>query len=120
MALGRKAEAVAHRAAELKVAAVVQGAAEKLDPFRSLLAELGVEPRQVCYMGDDLPDLPVLTLRELGLAACPADAAAEVRAATGLVTSAPGGRGAVREVVELILKQQGAWDGLVARHCDPG
>jgi 3-deoxy-D-manno-octulosonate 8-phosphate phosphatase (KDO 8-P phosphatase) len=64
-------------------------------------------------MGDDLADLPLLAAS--GLAACPADAAAEVRAAAHLVTSAPGGRGAVREVVEAILKRQGAWDALVAR-----
>ena len=65
-------------------------------------------------MGDDLADLPVL--RAVGLAACPADAVAEVKGAAHLVTRAPGGRGAVREVVEVILKSQGRWR-LVAASC---
>ena len=110
---GRRAAAVDRRAAELGITAVIQGAAEKRAPFRALIAELGLETRQVCYMGDDLPDLPVLA--DAGLAACPADAAAEVRASVHLVTHAPGGRGAVREIVEILLKHQGAWEPLVAR-----
>ncbi len=110
---GRRARAVDHRAAELGIAAVIQGVVEKATPFQTLIAGLGLEARQVCYMGDDLPDLPVLAAA--GLAACPADAAAEVRAAAHLVAETPGGRGAVREVVEIILKHQGAWDALIAR-----
>src|SRR5262249_36618506 len=78
---GRQAAAVNHRAAELGITAVVQGAAEKRGPFQALVADLGLDPRRVCYMGDDLADLPVLAADGLGLAACPADAAAEVRAA---------------------------------------
>jgi 3-deoxy-D-manno-octulosonate 8-phosphate phosphatase (KDO 8-P phosphatase) len=109
---GRRAAAVACRAAELKIAHVLQGFDRKAEPFRILIDGLGLVPRQVCYMGDDLPDLPVL--RTVGLAACPADAAAEVRDAAHLVTHAPGGRGAVREVVEIILKSQGRWDPLIA------
>jgi 3-deoxy-D-manno-octulosonate 8-phosphate phosphatase (KDO 8-P phosphatase) len=112
---GRRAAAVDRRAAELEIHAVIQGAAEKAGAFRGLLAAQGLDARQVCYMGDDLPDLPVLSAAGLGLAACPADAAAEVRAAAHVVTQAPGGRGAVREIVELILKNQGDWDALVAR-----
>jgi 3-deoxy-D-manno-octulosonate 8-phosphate phosphatase (KDO 8-P phosphatase) len=108
---GRRSEAVDRRAAELKIAHVLQGFAEKAAPFRALIAELGLEPRQVCFVGDDLPDLPVL--QSVGLAACPADAAQEVRDAAHLVTRNPGGRGAVREVIEVVLKLQGRWDGLV-------
>lgn len=110
---GRRAEAVEHRARELGIAPVIQGASDKAGPFRGLLRDLGLEPRQVCYVGDDLADLPVLLAA--GLAACPSDAAAEVRAAAHLVLGAPGGRGAVREVVEVILKHQGLWGDLVAR-----
>jgi 3-deoxy-D-manno-octulosonate 8-phosphate phosphatase (KDO 8-P phosphatase) len=112
---GRRAAAVDRRAAELGIAAsaVIQGASEKRAPFEALIAAMGLDARQVCYVGDDLADLPVLAAA--GLAACPADAAAEVKAAAHLVADTPGGRGAVREVVELILKQQGAWDALVAR-----
>ena len=74
---GRFAPAVDRRAAELGIAPVLQGAASKLDPFRDLLRDLGLEPHQVAYMGDDLPDLPVLA--HVGLAACPADAAVAQR-----------------------------------------
>jgi 3-deoxy-D-manno-octulosonate 8-phosphate phosphatase (KDO 8-P phosphatase) len=114
---GRSAPAVNRRADELGIAPVIQGAAEKGVSFRTLIAELGLDARQVCYVGDDLPDLPVLGA--VGLAACPADAAPEVRQAVQLVTDAPGGRGAVREVVETILKHQGTWEALVARYQAP-
>jgi len=109
---GRSAPVVDRRAAELGIAPVIQGASSKAGPFRALIAELGLEPRQVCYVGDDLADLPVLAA--VGLAACPADAADEVRRAAHFVARAAGGRGVVREVVELILKRQGHWDRLVA------
>lgn len=108
---GRSSAAVDRRAAELAIAEVIQGAFRKIEPFRALIQRLGVEPRRVCYVGDDLADLPPLRLA--GLAACPADAAPEVLSYCQLVTRAPGGRGAVREVVEVVLKAQGLWDGLV-------
>jgi 3-deoxy-D-manno-octulosonate 8-phosphate phosphatase (KDO 8-P phosphatase) len=114
---GRSAAAVEYRAAELGITPVIQGVSHKGEPFRALLAELGLEPAQVCYIGDDLADLPVL--HSVGLAACPADAAAEVREAAHLVARAEGGRGTIREVVEFILKHQGAWEGLVARYSTP-
>jgi 3-deoxy-D-manno-octulosonate 8-phosphate phosphatase (KDO 8-P phosphatase) len=110
---GRSAPSVDRRAAELGIAPVIQGAARKAGPFRDLLVQMGLEARQVCYIGDDLADLPVLLA--VGLAACPADAAPEVLEAAHLVARAPGGRGAVREVVEAILKRQGTWDALIAR-----
>jgi 3-deoxy-D-manno-octulosonate 8-phosphate phosphatase (KDO 8-P phosphatase) len=111
---GRYAPLVNRRAAELGMDPVIQGTPDKLEPFRSILSKLSVEPRQVCYVGDDLPDLPVLKVS--GLAACPADSAPEVRQVAHLVTLAPGGRGAVREVVETILKLQGLWEPLLARY----
>jgi 3-deoxy-D-manno-octulosonate 8-phosphate phosphatase (KDO 8-P phosphatase) len=114
---GRSASAVDHRAGELGIDLVIQGAADKSEPFRALLAGLGLEPRQVCYMGDDLADLPVLAA--VGLAACPADAVTEVRRAAHVVTSSPGGRGAVREVVELVLKHQNAWNRLLESYRQP-
>lgn len=104
---GRRAAAVERRAAELSIAHVLQGHDSKAGPFRELIGRLGLDPGQVCYVGDDLPDLPVL--RAVGLAACPADAVAEVRGAVHLVTRTPGGRGAVREVVEVVLRAQGKW-----------
>ncbi len=114
---GRWAPVVNRRAAELGIAPVIQGVSEKGGAFRAMIADLGVEARQVCFVGDDLPDLPVL--RAVGLAACPADAAPEVRVGVHLVTMADGGRGAVREVVETILRHQGSWEGLVGRYRTP-
>ena len=107
---GRRAEVVERRAAELKIGHVAQGLGQKEETFRALLERLGLQPHQACFVGDDLVDLPVL--RAVGLAACPADAVAEVLASAHLVTRARGGRGAVREVVEVILKAQGLWHGL--------
>lgn len=109
---GRQSAAVDRRAGELGIARAVQGAGDKVAPFRALLAELGVAPERACFIGDDLADLG--PLRRAGLAACPADAVAEVRAASQLVAAAGGGQGCVREVIEVILKAQGRWDGLVA------
>jgi 3-deoxy-D-manno-octulosonate 8-phosphate phosphatase (KDO 8-P phosphatase) len=114
---GRWAPVVNRRAAELGIAPVIQGVSQKGEAFRTLIADLGVEPRQVCFVGDDLADLPVLGA--VGLAACPADAAPEVRQGVHLVTEAEGGRGAIREVVEVILKSQGSWEGLVGRYRSP-
>jgi 3-deoxy-D-manno-octulosonate 8-phosphate phosphatase (KDO 8-P phosphatase) len=109
---GRRAKAVDFRAEELKIAPVVQGAAEKAEPLQTIMAGFGLGPIQTCYVGDDLADLPPLALA--GLAACPGDAALEVQRVAHYVAKAPGGRGAVREIVELVLKHQGIWDRLVA------
>jgi 3-deoxy-D-manno-octulosonate 8-phosphate phosphatase (KDO 8-P phosphatase) len=108
---GRSAPCVEVRAHELGIAPVIQGASNKRGPILALIQELGLEPGQVCAMGDDLADLPMLAAS--GLAACPSDASIEVIEVAHLVSDAPGGRGAVREVIEAILKHQGLWDGLV-------
>jgi 3-deoxy-D-manno-octulosonate 8-phosphate phosphatase (KDO 8-P phosphatase) len=107
---GRSASMVAIRAAEVGVSQVIQGAADKLSAFQGLLEDL--EPEKVCYIGDDLPDLPVLL--RCGLAVAVADACPEVIAAAHYVTRAAGGRGAVRETIELILSAQGLWQKLLA------
>ena len=114
---GRWAPLVDRRAAELGIAPVIQGASHKGGPFRALLRDLKLEPNQVCYVGDDLADLPVLGA--VGLAACPADAAAEVRESVHLVAAHRGGRGAIREIVEIILKHQGLWTEIVDRYQTP-
>jgi len=103
---GRSARCVDIRAGELGIAPVVLGAAEKGVAFLAIVDDFGLYAHQACFMGDDTPDLPALALA--GLPACPADAAAEVVAACGYVANAPGGRGAVREVVDLILGHRGA------------
>ncbi|APW61445.1 KdsC family phosphatase [Paludisphaera borealis] len=104
---GRSAEVVNRRAAELKIDHVAQGINDKASALRALLVEFGLNASQVCYVGDDLIDLPALGV--VGLAACPADAVAEVRRASHLTTRSIGGRGVVREVVEVVMKAQGLW-----------
>lgn len=111
---GRSARCVEHRARELGIAPVIQGSIDKGPRFAALLDELAIEPKQVCYIGDDLADLPVLTWPGLGLAACPADAVPEVLATVHFICAAHGGRGAVRGLIEAILRAQGSWDQLVA------
>jgi 3-deoxy-D-manno-octulosonate 8-phosphate phosphatase (KDO 8-P phosphatase) len=109
---GRKSKTVDVRAQELGVRFVRQGSADKLATFRQLLVQLGLRAEQAAAVGDDLPDLPVL--RAAGLALAVADACAEVRSAAHHVTVASGGRGAVREAIELILKHQGRWDAVAS------
>lgn len=111
---GRQSAAVERRAAELGITPVLQGRDDKLAALAQVLAATDVRPEQVCAIGDDLPDLPVL--RACGLAVAVADACPEVRRAADYVTTAPGGRGAVREAVEWLLKLSGRWDDLTARY----
>jgi YrbI family 3-deoxy-D-manno-octulosonate 8-phosphate phosphatase len=107
----RSSQVVKMRAAELDIGIVRQGAIDKLATTLEILAEAGLTTQQVCYIGDDLPDLPVI--RAVGLGVAVADACAEARQAASHVTSAPGGCGAVREVIELVLKAQGRWDDVI-------
>jgi 3-deoxy-D-manno-octulosonate 8-phosphate phosphatase (KDO 8-P phosphatase) len=109
---GRASKAVELRAAELGVTSVVQGAADKAAALETVLATNGLRAGEACAVGDDLPDLPLL--RACGLAVAVADACPEARAAAHYVTRAAGGRGAVREVIELLLRARGTWDRLVA------
>ena len=102
---GRSSPAVALRAAELGVAHVLQGIEDKRPAFAALLARLGLEPREAGYMGDDLPDLPVLA--HCGFACAPQEAPEAVRSRVHYVTAAPAGRGAVREACELLLRARG-------------
>lgn len=91
---------------------VVQGSRDKGAGLRTLCDRLGFEPAEVAFMGDDLPDLPALATA--GLAACPGDAAPEVRARCHVVCATPAGSGAVRELVELVLTARGRWEAIVA------
>lgn len=115
---GRTSPVVEVRARELGVREVIQGAKQKLPALRRLLRRLGFSPQEVCYVGDDLPDIPVL--RRVGVACAVADAPEEVKAVCQVVTRAPGGRGAVREVAERILRARGAWEELLGRYYGRG
>ena len=94
------------RLEELRFKHFIFSQRDKLEGYAEL-AHLGIPDEEVAYMGDDVNDLGLL--RKVGLSACPADAHPSVRATVHLVTQAPGGRGAVRELVELILRAKGLW-----------
>jgi YrbI family 3-deoxy-D-manno-octulosonate 8-phosphate phosphatase len=111
---GRSSHIVKMRAAELGVEIVRQTAEDKLPATLDVLAELGLEPPQVCYIGDDLPDLPAIKAMGLGVAV--ADGCPELRAAAHYVTTHRGGDGAVRETIEMILKAQRRWDDLIQKY----
>ncbi|MDG4475996.1 KdsC family phosphatase [Thiovibrio frasassiensis] len=110
----RRSEAVARRAQDLKLAHVYQGVRNKIEAFSEILAAQNLTPQQIAYMGDDWLDLPLLS--RVGLAATVADAAVEVREIAHYVTRQAGGRGAVREVCELIIEAKGMRAELFARY----
>jgi 3-deoxy-D-manno-octulosonate 8-phosphate phosphatase (KDO 8-P phosphatase) len=101
---GRPGKASEQRLRELRFQHLVFGERDKLAGYAKL-AHLGVPDAEVAYMGDDVNDLPLLA--RVGLSACPSDALPEVRAAVDLVTAAPGGRGAVRELCDLLRRAKG-------------
>lgn len=109
----RVSRLVERRAEELKLAKVYQGRRDKGPAFDELCAELGVTPDEVAYMGDDVNDLA--PMRKAGLAACPADAVEQVRGAAHLVCARPGGHGAARELLELVLRASGRWDAALVQ-----
>ena len=110
---GRSSSAVKRRAESLRMKFVRQGCEDKEQAFAEIIAEAGVTNAEVAFAGDDLTDIPLMLQSGLGIAV--ADAAAETREQAHYVTDARGGYGAVRDVVELILKSQGRWDE-VLRH----
>ena len=111
---GRTSTAVQKRAQGLGMSFVIQGCEDKQKAFTEILDHALVDALEVAYIGDDLNDIPLM--RQSGLGVAVADAAPEAREHAHYITSAAGGFGAVREVVELILKSQGRWDELVARY----
>jgi len=111
---GRSSRVVERRAAELGVHRVFQGAHDKGEIMDQFFREEKAQPVQTAYLGDDLVDLPAL--RRVGLAAAVGDAIPEVQAVADWVAAAPGGRGAVRELVEFILAAQGRWETTLARY----
>ncbi len=112
----RRSEVVQRRAENLGITLLYQGAGAKREVYEKIIADLGLTPEQVAYMGDDWLDLPVMT--RVGLAAAVADAVLEVCQIAHYVTSSPGGRGAVREVCDLIIEAHGKRDELLAQYLD--
>lgn len=107
----RNSQIVKMRAAELGIEIVRQGQADKRKALHEVMAQYGYRAEQVCYIGDDLPDLPVLY--EVGLPVTVADAVAEVRQTARWITQASGGTGAIRELIERLLKAKSRWDDFV-------
>jgi 3-deoxy-D-manno-octulosonate 8-phosphate phosphatase (KDO 8-P phosphatase) len=110
---GRKGKALRHRCLNLGIDLIYDGVRDKLNVLETVTQRTGVAPAAMAYVGDDLPDLPIM--KAVGLAVAVADAHELVRNCAHIVTKAPGGRGAVREISEAILKAQGQWDALIHR-----
>ena len=110
----RTSHIVKVRSTELGIDIVRQGFEDKLPTAIQVIQGLNMSPEQVCYIGDDLTDIPVI--RHVGLGIAVADAAEEVRASAQHVTSLPGGQGAVRELIEALLKCKQRWDDLVRKY----
>jgi 3-deoxy-D-manno-octulosonate 8-phosphate phosphatase (KDO 8-P phosphatase) len=111
---GRNSVAVAVRARELGFDYVFQGVADKLAIYEELCQSAQFDHSDIAYIGDDLPDLPLL--RRVGLAIAVADAVPEVHTQAHFITQKPGGRGAVREAIEMLLKAQEKWDTVMWRY----
>jgi 3-deoxy-D-manno-octulosonate 8-phosphate phosphatase (KDO 8-P phosphatase) len=110
----RSSEATAQRARDLKVDFLHQIEGNKVDAVEAILKETGLSWEQTCYIGDDVVDLGVL--KRVGVAVSVADAISEVKAVADYVTETPGGLGAAREVIELILKTQKRWERVVREY----
>ncbi|MFL6352463.1 MAG: KdsC family phosphatase [Bryobacteraceae bacterium] len=111
---GRESPATAERARQVDMAYVFQGHIEKIPIYEQIMADAKVHAREVAYIGDDLTD--VVIMRRVGLSFATANARVEVKRVANAVTTAAGGSGAVREVIELLLKSRGAWDGLLKKY----
>ncbi len=111
---GRDVPAVRARAENLGIEHIAQNAKVKLDAYHRIRERAGVDDAHVGYIGDDLPDIPVM--RQVGLAIAVPNAVAEVLERADAVTERPGGRGAVREAAEFILKSQGKWESILERY----
>ena len=110
----KKSRIVKHRARDLKVAKAYQGFIDKLIPFNDLLKVFKVTPEEVCFIGDDLIDMPIL--KRAGFSVAVPNAVDEVKRIAHHITANRGGRGAVREICDLLLKSQGKWDLVTSKY----
>jgi 3-deoxy-D-manno-octulosonate 8-phosphate phosphatase (KDO 8-P phosphatase) len=108
---GRESAAMRRRARELNIEFVYEKQPQKIAAYEEILKKTGAQESEVAYLGDDLPDLTVM--RRVGLAVAVGDAAVEVKNAAHYITKAIGGKGAAREVVEVILKSKGVWQEMI-------
>jgi len=112
---GRSCRQVEQTAKELRIEAVRLKRMDKKEALNEILKEFNLKPENFAYIGDDLVDIPVL--KSAGLSFCPKDAPEEVKQAADYVTRTEGGRGVLREVIELILKSQGKWEEATREYC---
>ena len=111
---GRESPGVTHRAEMLGVTYIYQHYLEKIPPYEEICEKAGVTDAQVAYMGDDLTDIPLI--RRVGLGVAVANGRKEVLEAADYVTAAPGGDGAIREVIEIMMKAQGGWQAVIDKY----
>jgi len=108
---GRLSSMVARRAEELKIDSVSQGSFNKLRPYLELLKKFHLNDEEICYIGDDIVDMVILN--RVGFSVAVANAREEVKAVCDYITVCNGGHGAVREVIDMILKRQGKFDVII-------
>ncbi|HLA28856.1 MAG TPA: HAD-IIIA family hydrolase [Syntrophales bacterium] len=111
---GRKSKVVEHRARDLGISEVYQGVWNKLEVFEEILRNKNVTAQEVAFVGDDVVDVPVL--RRVGVSFATADAVEEVKKVVHYISKNPGGKGAVREICEIIMKAKGRWPDATARY----
>ena len=115
---GRTSDVVRIRAEELGISIVRQGAFDKVSAWREILEEKRLSPEECAYVGDDIVDIPLL--RQVGFAAAVSDAEEYVLSEADFVSSRRGGHGAVREIVEFVLRSCGAWESVSGKYFGPG
>ena len=113
---GRKGQALHHRCVNLGIDLIFDGVRRKDKVIDDITARTGISKEAMAFVGDDLPDLPIM--KRVGLAVAVSDAHEIIRQMAHITTRAPGGKGAVREISETILKTQGLWDALISRLFD--
>jgi 3-deoxy-D-manno-octulosonate 8-phosphate phosphatase (KDO 8-P phosphatase) len=104
---GAKADCMSHRLKALQIRDIFLGVENKIRTFDAYLQQNKLQPANVLFMGDDIPDYEVMM--KAGVAACPADAAEEIKSVAGYISHFNGGKGCVRDVIEQVLKVQGKW-----------
>lgn len=114
---GRTSGITSHRAAELKINFVLQGQMNKRDAYKKIKAHFNLTDAEICYIADDVIDLPVFV--QVGFRAAVADSSPEVIERAHYVSNNFGGRGAAREIIEFILKAQGLWREIIERYTTP-
>lgn len=111
---GRSSRALKYRCDNLNISHVFEGVKDKAAILDSIIEQTGLQPEQIAFIGDDLPDLPLM--RKIGLPIAVSDAHEKVASEADMITEARGGRGAVREVCEHLLKSQGHWKGILEKY----